>query len=128
MASNLVTVFNNHFEEFVTDIQNVFPEDPDILLAKNALLAIRRANPKLLPKIWVEYIANIYENQIESGDISFFINKDYSKDVSHNSNSVKIMEAIDRLRLPVKQMSHENQSKTMKYIQNLTKLSRMFPQ
>jgi len=128
MSSNLVSVFNNHFEEFITDIQNVFPEDPDILSAKNALLTIRKANPKLLPKIWVTYIANKYQDQIESGDISFFINKDYSNDVSNSENSGKIMEAIDRLRNPIKQMTEENQSKTMKYIQNLTKLAQMIPQ
>jgi len=125
MASNLVTVFNNHFEEFIGDIQAVFPEDPDILTAKNALATMRKANPKLLSKIWVAYVVNPYAAQIEAGDISFFIDKDYSSDVSKSDNSEKIMEAIDRLRGPIKQMSPDNQEKTMKYIQNLTKLSRM---
>jgi hypothetical protein len=34
--TNLVTIFNDHFIEFLTDIHNVFPEDTDILTAKNA--------------------------------------------------------------------------------------------
>ena len=46
MASNILTAFNDHFVEFVTDIQSVFPEDHDILVAKNSLLAIRKANQK----------------------------------------------------------------------------------
>lgn len=125
MASNLVTVFNNHFEEFINDIQAVFPEDPDILTAKNALATMRKANPKLLSKIWIAYVVNPYAAQIEAGDISFFIDKDYSSDVSKSDNSEKIMEAIDCLRGPIKQMTPDNQEKTMKYIQNLTKLSRM---
>ena len=125
MASNLVTVFNNHFEEFIGDIQAVFPEDPDILTAKNAVMAIRKANPKLLSKIWVTYVVVPYRNQIELGDISFFLEKDYSNDVSKNDNAEKIMESIDRLRGPIRNMSSENQEKTMKYIQNLTKLSLM---
>ena len=54
MATNFVTVFNDHFAEFVNDIQSVFPDDVDILTAKNALLTIRKANPKLLVKIWVK--------------------------------------------------------------------------
>jgi hypothetical protein len=32
------------------------------------------------------------------------------------------MEGIDRLREPIKDMAPENRAKTMKYIQNLTKL------
>jgi hypothetical protein len=128
MASNLLTVFNDHFAEFVNDIQSVFPDDRDILTAKNALTAIRKANPKLLVKIWVKYVATPYKDVIESGDINFFITKDYSSDLARNDNADKIMESIDRLRNPVKQMSPENQAKTMKYIQNLCKLSAMIPQ
>jgi len=125
MATNLLTVFNNHFSEFVNDIQSVFPDDTDILTAKNALIAIRKANPKLLVKIWVKYVITPYKEQIDSGDINFFINKDYSNDLVKSDNADKIMESIDRLRNPVKQMSTENQAKTMKYIQNLSKLALM---
>lgn len=125
--SNLLSIFNDHFAEFVTDIQNVFPDDPDILTAKNALLAIRKANPKLLVKIWLNYVVTPYKAQIETGNIDFFINKDYSSDLSKTDNSDKIMESIDRLRKPIKQMSPENQAKTMKYIQNLSKLCQMVP-
>ena len=128
MTTNFVTIFNDHFSEFVNDIQSVFPEDPDILTAKNALLAIRKANPKLLVRIWVKYISNPYKNQIESGDINFFLTKDYSSDLARNDNADKIMESIDRLRNPIKEMSPENQCKTMKYIQNLSKIAVLVPQ
>jgi glutamyl/glutaminyl-tRNA synthetase len=123
MALNILTAFNDHFIEFISDIQNVFPEDVDILSAKNSLLAIRKANPKMIVKIWNAFIVNKYKDEIEGGDISFFTNKDYSQDVANAHNSDKIMEAINRLREPIKQMTPENQKKTMKYIQNLTKLS-----
>jgi len=123
MSKNILSAFNDHFVDFVSDIQNVFPEDADVLTAKNSLLAIRKANPKLIVKIWNSYIVAKYKSEIESGDISFFINKDYSDDFSVAQNSDKIMEGINRLRDPVKQMSPENQAKTMKYIQNLTKLA-----
>jgi hypothetical protein len=125
MSNNILTAFNDHFAEFVSDIQNVFPEDPDILTAKNALLTIRKANPKMIVKIWNTFIVGKYKSEIESGNLEFFINKDYSGDVSTAQHSDKIMESIDRLREPIKQMTPEEQAKTMKYIQNLTKLSSM---
>ena len=120
---SILTAFNDHFTEFVNDIHSVFPDDNDILLAKNAFSAIRKANPKMIIKIWNSYIANKYHDQIEAGNISFFIDKDYSEDVSDAQNSDKIMEIIDKFREPIRQMCPENQLKTMKYIQNLTKLA-----
>ncbi len=126
MASNILTAFNDHFVEFVTDIQSVFPEDHDILVAKNSLLAIRKANPKMIVKIWNTYIVGKYKAEIEKGDITFFINKDYSQDLVYASNPDKIIESIDRLRMPIKSMNPVDQAKTMKYIQNLTKLASMY--
>ena len=128
MTTNLVTVFNDHFAEFVNDVQSVFPNDADILTAKNALIAIRKANPKLLVRIWIKYVYTPYKQQIEDGDINFFLTKDYASDLARNDNADKIMESIDRLRNPVKEMSPENQAKTMKYIQNLSKLAILVPQ
>ena len=126
--SNLLTIFNDHFSDFINDIQSVFPDDPDILTAKNALLTIRKANPKLLSRIWIKYVAIPYQDQIVAGDINFFIEKDYSNDLTRTGNQDQIMESIDRLRNPVKNMNHANQQKTMKYIQNLCKISAMIPQ
>jgi hypothetical protein len=121
--SNILTAFNEHFLEFLNDVHSVFPEDADILSAKNALIAIRKANPKMIVKIWKTFIGDKYKGQIESGDIGFFINKDYASDVLVSNNSDKIMESINRLREPIRNMGVENQAKVMKYIQNLTKLA-----
>ena len=126
MALNILSAFNDHFVEFVTDVQSVFPEDHDILVAKNSLLAIRKANPKMIVKIWNTYIVGKYKSEIEKGDITFFINKDYSQDLVYANNPDKIIESIDRLRMPIKAMNSVDQAKTMKYIQNLTKLASMF--
>jgi hypothetical protein len=125
MANNILTAFNDHFIEFVNDVHCVFPDDADILATKNALTTIRKLNPRMIVKIWNSFIVSKYKSEIESGNIEFFINKDYSQDVSVTSNSDKIMESIDRLREPIKNMSLENQAKVMKYIQNLTKLSQL---
>lgn len=126
MASNILTAFNDHFMEFLTDVQSVFPDDADILSAKNSLMAIRKANPRMIVKIWNTFIVGKYRKEIEDGNIDFFVNKDYSEDVANVDGSGKIMESINRLREPIRNMSAENQAKTMKYIQNLTKLAFMY--
>jgi hypothetical protein len=125
-SSTILTAFNDHFIEFLDDIITVFPEDPDILASKNSLLLIRKANPRLIIQIWNSYIVGKYKAMIDVGNIDFFINKDYTNDLVHADNSKKIVEVIDRLRSPIKLMTVEEQAKTMKYIQNLTKLSTIY--
>lgn len=123
--SSILSAFNDHFVEFINDVQSVFPEDADVLTAKNALIAIRKANPKMIVKIWRAFIAEKYRNEILAGNIDFFINKDYGTDISGAQNSDKIMDSINRLREPIRNMGPDNQAKVMLYIQNLTKLSEL---
>lgn len=123
--TNYITVFNDHFLEFVNDIHKIFPEDVDILTSKNTVITIRKANPKMIVKIWKTYIVTKYKREIEEGDIEFFINKDYESDLTDAANSGKILQVVNRLRDPIKNMNKENQQKSMKYIQNLTKLSEL---
>ena len=120
---NIATIFNDHFTEFINDISNVFPNNVKIMSAKNSLSTIRRANPKMLIKIWINYVATPYKTQIERGDISFFLEKDYTVDVGGYAQSDNIMEYINMLREPIQTMGLENQRKAMKYIQNLSKIS-----
>ena len=81
---------------------------------------------KMIIKIWNKFVVDKYKDAIDNDDISFFINKDYSTDLNNAENSDKIMDAINRLRNPVKLMELQDQKKVMKYIQNLTKLSILY--
>jgi hypothetical protein len=112
--------------EFVNDVVNVFPDNIDILSAKNAFTMMRKANPRLLIKIWSTHIVTRYKDVIEAGDLSFFVEKDYVDDFQTSKNSKVIVDAIDRVRNPVKLMTIEDQTKTMKYVQNLTKLAQLY--
>jgi len=125
-SATILNAFNDHFMEFVSDIINVFPDNTDLVSAKNSFVLIRKANPKLIIKIWKSYVVDKYSAEIDLGNISFFIDKDYANDLTNADNSDKIIEAINRLRNPVKMMSEESQQKSMKYIQNLKKLSILY--
>ena len=127
MTASISTAFNDHLMDLVSDIIRVFPNDEDLITAKNSFILIRKANPKMLVKIWKSYIVDKYRSLIEAGDISFFLEKDYTEDILNKiDNSEKIIQTIDRLRNPIKMMNKEEQEKIMKYIQNLTKLCIIF--
>lgn len=124
--STVLKAFNNHFIDFIQDVSNIFPENDDIKSTKTALEFLKKANPSSIVKAWHYFVYVQYKDVIQSGDITFFFDKDYKDDLNHMKNSNEIMKAIDKIREPVKQMSNENKAHTMKYIQNLCRLSDVY--
>lgn len=123
---SILKAFNDHFIEFLNDILRIFPENHDIRTARTSIEALRKVNPRKILLIWKEHIAEPYRQPIENAEIEFFISKDYNKDIQYTQNNGAILDAIERMRQPVRDMGEENQAKAMKYIQNLTKLSLMY--
>ena len=126
--SLLMNAFNDHFFEFVDDIESVFMNDLSIKRVKSALTLIRKMNPTLTIKIWHKYIASNYEKEINDNNINFFIEKDYKNDLINIESSDNITKHIDCLREPIRNMGKENQDKSFKYIQNLCLLSNLYAQ
>ena len=65
------------------------------------------------------------QSEIENGDIKFFIEKDYNSDLEQPGNNA-ILEKIDCLRDPIRNMSKSDQDTVIKYLQNMTKLCEMY--
>jgi hypothetical protein len=124
--SLLLSAFNEQFFDFVTEIELVFSEDTSIKKAKMALNMIKKVNPALIVKIWYTYVCSQYEDEINSNNINFFIEKDYKKDFIYVNQSDDIINNIDKLREPVRNMSKENQEKSLMYIKNLCILSKLY--
>jgi hypothetical protein len=123
--SEILSAFNNHIQEFFKDVIIIYPDDDDIKVANSSLSVMRKANPRLVIEMWKEYMLK-YKKEINEGNIDFFINKNYADDLRTTSNSSVILEKIDTLREPMKKMDPENLKKTIKYVQNLTKLCEIY--
>ena len=124
--STLMKTFNSHFFEFIDDILLIFPENIDLITVKKSFETIKRANPTAILKAWFSFVYSPYISQIEAGNISFFFEKNYEEDLSILNNGNEIMKMIDSFRDPVKNMSDVNKQHTMKYIQNLSKISLIY--
>jgi|UniRef100_A0A6C0D6G9 hypothetical protein len=124
--STLLRSFNTHLFEFLDDIIRIFPDNVNLQTAKTSFQTIKRANPTAIAKVWFSYIYMPYREVIDSGDIQFFFQKDYSEDLSILQNSGEIIKIIDTLREPVSNMSETEKAFTMKYLQNLSKLSMLY--
>ena len=115
-------VFNDYFEEFIGFIVSIFPEDVDILSIQTTIPVIRKNNPKLLMKKWNEYVAQKYASEISDGNIGFFLCKDYREDIEKFDNADKILEVIDRIRNPIRNMNDENLKTIIIYLKNMNKI------
>ena len=124
--TTIVKAFNTHFFEFLDDIIQILPENVDIASAKITAMMIKKANPTIIIKTWHKYIYKPYFNEIQSGDLTYFFEKDYQSDLQHLSNSNEILQIINNIRTPICEMNAVNKEHTKKYIQNLTKLSILY--
>lgn len=124
--STILKAFNNHFFDFLADIISVFPDNQDLAVAKTSFETIKKANPTIILKAWKTYVYTPYKDVIDGGDITYFLEKDYSTDLSILANSAEIMKIIDKLRQPIKEMDAVNKEHSIKYIQNLSKLSMLY--
>ena len=124
--TTLLRTFNTHLFEFLDDIIRIFPNNTELQIAKTSFQTIKRTNPTAIIKVWYSYVYAPYREIIDSGDIQFFFQKDYSEDLSILQNSNEIIKMIDTLREPVSNMSELEKGFTMKYMQNLSKLSMMY--
>ena len=124
---SIMRVFNNHFFEMFDDILTIFPGNEEILYARTSFEYFKKLNPTLIIKIWYSHIYTPYKNEIDGADVSFFIEKDYEKDLGGIvPNAQEIIQMINAVKHPVSTMTMENRVHTMKYIQNLSRLSVLY--
>jgi hypothetical protein len=118
---SLSKVFNEHLLEFLNEIITLLPDNLDIKTAKTFVSGLKRVNPKKIIESWYIYVTVPYKDIIENGDYAFFENKSYDNDVYS-----EYLKAVDNIKASSKQLDEENKKKSMKYIQNLTKLSVLY--
>lgn len=121
--SLILKAFNKTFFEFLDDVIRIFPENHHIINSREYFETIRRANPKLLVKIWHSFIWTPYNDKISEGDLTFFFEKDYSDDLRLLPNGDEIIRVINTsLREPLKQMDDVNRGHCLKHFQLVTRL------
>ena len=125
--SSVLRAFNTYFFEFIDNIISVFPGHMDVRNSKTSFEIFRKANPTSLLKAWHKFVFEPYKDVIVEGNIDFFFEKDYRDDLKEMANANQIMGVIDTIREPLRLLNPENKAIAVKYIQNLSKLSQMYP-
>jgi hypothetical protein len=125
--SQVIDTFNKQFMEFIIDIERVFPNDTDITSTRKSISKSLMIMPKTLIRLFNDHFVSIYSNEIENGDLGFFIENDYRKKHGYKENEdVWVLDKIDILRKPVQNMSPDEKLKIVQYMKNLKKLSDLY--
>jgi hypothetical protein len=124
--STILRTFNKHFFDFLDDIKSILPDNNEISYAITSFDTIKRANPTIIAKTWYNFVFLPYKDVIDNGDLSYFIEKDYGSDLANLNKSDEIINMINNIRTPIKDMNEVNKAHSLKYIQNLCKLSELY--
>lgn len=122
----LLKAFNNHLIEFIEDLMIIYPEDLDLKTSHTFITGIIKVNPRMICNYYHTNIAIKYKKQLGEGDINFFINKDYDEDLGDEWKTNKIHSTMEKWRELLRNSSIENKEKSIKYFQNLSKLSELY--
>ena len=125
--TTILKAFNNQFEEFLEDVEVLFPDNNDIKTTKTGLTMLRKANPKMIVSVWYRHICIKYEEEIEKENLEYFLTKDYSSDLNMDEGAAnKVLDGIDKIRVPLRQLDAENKKKAIQYLKNLNQLSKIY--
>ncbi len=118
--------FNNLLFSFFDDIITIFPEQEDIATAKTSMMSFKQMNPSILIKSWFKVVYTPYADVINTGDVNFFFDKDYSADLHKLPNGKEFIKVINKVREPMRTMDATNRGHCADYILKLSKLSEIY--
>jgi len=124
--TEIVSVFNKQFAEYLKLMTMLFPDDTDIKSTETSLLALRKVNPRIIIQIWYKYITLKYREQIYADNLDYFVTKNYADDLNDTDNAKFILRKIEVLRAPISKLNSENKEKTLVFLKNLTNLSDIY--
>lgn len=121
----LKELFCNQLLEFIDDVLTIFPNNLDLKTGKTFIVGLTKVSKRKLIGIWKTSVVDVYEDAILKGDVEYFINKDYSEDLGEGGTD-KMMSVIEDVRGLIRNTSKENKEKAIKYLQNLTKICKLY--
>jgi hypothetical protein len=120
MASKtaLMTALFDQFTTFLTELAQMYPNDPDFSMFLTTIRLMRNTNPTLVVTNIYE-ATHPYEEQIMSKDEKFFVEKNYQDHTQEVD-----LDVMNKLKLYVNAMSESSKESVWKYCQNITRLAK----
>ena len=125
---SLVKVFSEHLLDFYEELINLYPRNNELKAGKTIVETLKKFNPKKLIESWQKMIAIPYGEKVMEGDITFFLNHNYEKElnITHKYDRKTNEDWMKEIKDIVRNMEKANLEKSIKYFQNLTKICRLY--
>ena len=124
--TDVLKTFNEHLLELINSLIEIIDNNTDLKIAETAINTTKKINPRIIITSWKYYVADNYYDEIMEGNIEHFLEKDYTNDVKNENNATEILNKITVIKDNIKLLSSDNKNKTILYIQNLTKLCKLY--
>jgi len=120
MASRitLMTALFDQFTSFVSELSEMYPEDPDFSMFVTTIRLMRTTNPSLVVTNLYD-ATHPYEDQIMAKDEKFFLKSEFDE---HKENVD--MDIINKMKEYYSEMNAQSRDNVWKYCQNIVRLSK----
>jgi hypothetical protein len=120
MASKVVlmTALFDQFTAFISELAEMYPEDPDFSMFLTSVRLAKSANPNIVVKYMYEH-TSAYETQIMNKDETFFLTSSFEE---HKENVD--MDIFSKMKVYFSSMSADSKESVWKYSQNILRLAK----
>jgi hypothetical protein len=115
-----IDAFFDQYEDFLQQMQQVFPSDPDWPLYIAGLNIFRRTNPLMVVQKTWKHISK-FEDIIKTRDEKFFVDRDFS-DITEGEEPLE--RTITKLKGMWAALGAHNRNIVWDYVNNITYLAR----
>lgn len=112
--------FFKQLTEFVSQLEEMFPDDPDFPVFQTFLGLVQRTNPQMILATIREHVIDKYDAQIISRDEAFILNYTGSEYDS------EVMNIVSKLRTYWKTLSEPSKNAMWQYLHVLTQLCKRY--
>ena len=129
MSSNnklVLTTFIGEVSNFVNLLCSLLPDSKELEQNKTYFISCKKMNPRAMILTWQTDIAEHFKKPIQDGDLSFFVNHDYQNDPYLKDYSSFIVKMFENLKHNINKLKEEDKLTCMTYIQNLSKISKLY--
>ena len=112
--------FFKQLTEFIAQLEEMFPDDPDFTVFQTFLGLVQRTNPQMILATIREHVVDKYDAQITSRDEAFILNysgSEYDSDV---------MNIVSKLRTYWTTLSEPSKQAMWQYLHVLTQLCKRY--